>query len=298
VPPGPRALPAWVQRLQPIALALLGDRRVLRVRAVLDRFGLVGGGLLAAGIAFNTLFALIPLLLFVSGIIGLIVRDPATQAAVIDFVAGLAPPLAPLIEQALGGLAGASASVTIIGLVGAAWGATRLYASIELGIQAMFAGVKARSIVAKTVRRVAFIAVLAALIAAAIAVTTIGSVFGDRFATMGVLSIVISALLLALPYAIAATAVGAVYKVVPPIRPPTSATWLPALLAGIGIVLITQVFTIVAPLLIGANVLYGTLGTLFAALAWLNLISTVLLLGAAWVRVRMLSDDEVAATVV
>ena len=38
-------------------------------------------------------------------------------------------------------------------------------------------------------------------------------------------------------------------------------------------------FAIVAPLLIGANVLYGTLGTLFAALAWLNLLATVLLMG-------------------
>ncbi|HET9344574.1 MAG TPA: YihY/virulence factor BrkB family protein [Candidatus Limnocylindrales bacterium] len=287
-----------MQRLQPIALALLGDRRVLRVRAVLDRFGLVGGGLLAAGIAFNTLFALIPLALFVSGVIGLVVRDPAIQQAVIEFLAGLAPPLAPFIEQAVGGLAGASASVTIIGLIGAAWGATRLYASIELGIQAMFAGVKARSIVAKTFRRIAFVAVLAALIVAAIAVTTIGSIFGDRLATMGALSVVVSAVLIAVPYLIAAGVVGAIYRVVPPIRPPTAAVWLPALFTGIAIVLITQVFALVAPLLIGANALYGTLGTLFAALAWLNLISTVLLIGAAWVRVRMLSDDEVAATVI
>ena len=298
MPPGPSTLPAWVQRLQPVALALLGDRRVLRVRSVLTRFGYVGGGLLAAGIAFNTLFALIPLALFASGLIGLIVRDPATQQAVIEFLAGLAPPLAPFIESAVGGLAGASASVTIIGLIGAAWGATRLYASIELGIQAMFAGVKARSMVAKTLRRIAFVAVLAALIGVAIAVTTIGSIFGGRLASMGVLSFVVSVIVIALPYAIAATAIGAIYKVVPPVRPPTSAVWLPALLTGIAIVLITQVFAIVAPLMIGANVLYGTLGTLFVALAWLNLLATVLLLGAAWVRVRMLSDDEVAATVV
>jgi uncharacterized BrkB/YihY/UPF0761 family membrane protein len=34
----------------------------------------------------------------------------------------------------------------------------------------------------------------------------------------------------------------------------------------------------------------------FVALAWLNLIAIVLLIGAAWVRVRMLSDEEVVAT--
>ena len=45
-----------------------------------------------------------------------------------------------------------------------------------------------------------------------------------------------------------------------------------------------------------ANPFYGTLGTVFVALAWLNLISMILLIGAAWVRVRMLSDEEIAAS--
>ena len=151
---------------------------MLRARAVLDRFGYVGGGLLAAGIAFNTLFALIPLALFASGLIGLVVRDPATQQAVIDFLAGLAPPLAPFIESAVGGLAGASASVTIIGLIGAAGAPRASTRRSSSGSRQMFAGVKARSMVAKTLRRVGVRAVLAALIGVAIAVTTIGSIFG------------------------------------------------------------------------------------------------------------------------
>jgi hypothetical protein len=58
-----------------------------------------------------------------------------------------------------------------------------LYASIELGVQAMFSGVKARDIVAKTLRRAAFILVVAAIIAAAIAVTTVGSLLGAPLRT-------------------------------------------------------------------------------------------------------------------
>jgi uncharacterized BrkB/YihY/UPF0761 family membrane protein len=46
---------------------------------------------------------------------------------------------------------------------------------------------------------------------------------------------------------------------------------------------ITQVFTLIAPRLVSANPFYGTLGTVFVALAWLNLISMILLVGAAWV---------------
>ena len=289
-------MPAWLKRLEPIALQLLGDRRVVRVRAVFDRYGRNGGGLLAAGIAFNTLFAVIPLAIFASGIIGLIVRDPAAQQQIADFLAGLAPPLAAFLDQTVGNLAAASASLTIIGLIGAAWGATRLYASIELGVQAMFRGVKARDIVAKTLRRAAFILVIAALVAAAILVSTLGTIVGNTSPTTGLLAIVESVTLFALPYALAIVAIAVIYEFVPPVRPPLGAVAPPSAAAGLVIVAVTQLVALIAPRLIGANAVYGTLGTVFVALGWLNLISSVLLIGAAWVRVRMLSDDEVAAS--
>jgi membrane protein len=289
-------MPAWLMRLEPIARQLLGDRRVIRVRAVIDRYGRYGGGLLAAGIAFNVLFALIPLAIFASGVIGILVKDPASQQAIADFLTGLAPPIAALLDEALGGLAGASTSLTIIGLVGAAWGATRLYASIELGVQTMFIGVKARNIVAKTLRRAAFIVLIAAFVAAAIVVATFSSIIQARLSGSGLIAALQSIGLIAVPYALAVVAIGAIYRFVPPIRPPFSAVGPPALAAGIAIVAMTQIFTLLAPRLVGANAFYGTLGTVFVALAWLNLIAIVLLIGAAWVRVRMLSDEEVVAT--
>jgi membrane protein len=292
-------MPAWLRRFEPIARQLLGDRRVVRVRAVLDRYGHSGGGLLAAGIAFNTLFALIPLAIFASGVIGLLVRDPSSQESIAEFLAGLAPPLAAFLDETVGNLAAASASLTIIGLVGAAWGATRLYASIELGVQAMFSDVKARDIVAKTLRRAAFILVVAAIVAAAIVASTLSAVLGEATSSAtGVIAVLQSVVLFVIPYAVAVLAIGAIYRFVPPIRPPLMSVAPPAIAAGIAIVVLTQVFALVAPRLIGANAVYGTLGTVFVALGWLNLIASILLVGAAWVRVRMLSDDEVAASLV
>ena len=157
-----------MQRLLSMVQPLFGNRRVIRARLVLDRFDVTGGGLLAAGIAFNALFAIIPLAIFASGVIGILVKDPTSQEAITHFLTGLAPPLASFLDTAIGDLANASTSLTIIGLIGAAWGTTRLYASVELGIQAMFTGVKARSLVAKTLRRAVFIVVIAGLIAASI----------------------------------------------------------------------------------------------------------------------------------
>ena len=253
-PPGPSGTPAWVQRLLSMVQPLFGNRRVIRARLVLDRFDVTGGGLLAAGIAFNALFAIIPLAIFASGVIGILVKDPTSQEAITDFLTGLAPPLASFLDTAIGDLANASTSLTIIGLIGAAWGTTRLYASVELGIQAMFTGVKARSLVAKTLRRAVFIVVIAGLIAASIVAATVGSVVLDRATTTGVRGggpVGASCSRCRTPSP--SWPILVVYLVVPPVRPPRSALWPPAIGVGVLSVAITQVFTIVAPRLVGGE---------------------------------------------
>jgi uncharacterized BrkB/YihY/UPF0761 family membrane protein len=51
------------------------------------------------------------------------------------------------------------------------------------------------------------------------------------------------------------------------------------------------VFVFVAPRVFGANLVYGTLGAILIGLAWLDLVFTVVLLGAAWVRERTTSAE-------
>ena len=60
----------------------------------------------------------------------------------------------------------------------------------------------------------------------------------------------------------------------------------PAIVAGLGIYLLAQVFLFVAPRIVGVAALVGPLATAFIALAWLSFSFQILLLGAAWVRVR------------
>ena len=95
-----------------------------------------------------------------------------------------------------------------------------------------------------------------------------------------------------LPFVTALGVVGValVYRVVPPRAPSWRAIWLPALLAGVGITVLSQLFLFVAPRLIGTALIAGSLATAFVALAWLSFTFQVLLLGAAWARVR---DDRV-----
>ena len=78
-----------------------------------------------------------------------------------------------------------------------------------------------------------------------------------------------------------------IYRLVPAVRVPWSAAALPALLTGIGLAALTQLFAYIAPRVIGAAAVYGTFVAIFAAMIWLATGFQILLLGAAWVSVRM-----------
>jgi membrane protein len=264
-------------------------------RAVIDRFNAAGGDLLAAGIAYNTLFAIIPMALFGSAILGFFVNDPATLAKVRDALTDWAPPLSGVVDEILGGLATASTSLSIIGFVLSIWGATRLFASLETGIGAMYSGAPRRGFVVSTLRRFASVVVIAGVIIAAFLATSVASFVSELgVADVGGIRGVLLGLLLVLPAVFSSLALVFVYQLVPPVRPPLSAALVPAVAIGTGLVLLTRVFAAVAPRALGANFVYGTLGAIFVALTWLGLTYSLILIGAAWVRERMLAAESTA----
>lgn len=285
-----------MERLQKLALPIFGSGRVVKARAVFDRYNAHGGGLLAAGIAYNTLFAIIPLALFGGGVLGFFVTDPAGLANVKAVLVEWAPPLANVVDEILGGLATASPSLSIIGLVGMAWGATRLFSSLEMGIGAMFAEAPQRGIVSRTLRRVASVLVVAGIVVAVFLSTSVASfvselgLIGGDAAGVGVV-----VLLLVLPMVVSSLALAIVYRVLPPVRPRLSAFLMPAVTIGVGLVILTRLFAVIAPRALGANFVYGTLGAIFVALAWLGLAYSMILIGAAWTRERMLAVEPTAS---
>jgi uncharacterized BrkB/YihY/UPF0761 family membrane protein len=70
---------------------------------------------------------------------------------------------------------------------------------------------------------------------------------------------------------------------------------LPALVVGIALMLLTQLFSLIAPRLIGVASVYGTFVAIFAAMVWLSTGFQILLLGAAWVADRVNVSVAVAA---
>jgi membrane protein len=293
VPPGRTPPPAWVERLQALALPIFGSRRVVRARAVLDRFNAGGGGLLAAGIAYNTLFALIPLLWFAGGLIGFAAGDAGSLDSLRDALTDWVPPLSGVVDELLGSLASASPSLSIIGFIGLAWGSTRLFASLEMGIEAMFADVPRRGLVSRTIRRVLSIAVIAGVVTVAIVANSVASVVSEIMVAGGdVTAYVASVVVLALPVVFTAIALASIYRLLPPIGPGVDAYRRPTLVIALALTALTRLFALFAPRILGANFVYGTLGAIFVALAWLGLTYSLILVGAAWVRERMLAETE------
>jgi membrane protein len=279
----------------PAALERLLDRPAVGViREVMEIYGHAPGGLLANGLAFATLFAVVPIALVTLGVAGLLVKDPAVQQQLATALSSLVPPLQELIQAALVAMAQGAAVTSIIGVVGLIWTVSQFYVTLDVAFARVFTERPERDVFRRTAR--GFVSV-AGLVGIIVALIVGGSLAAAAEAFLPNSSPALAALGRVLASVPAVTAIGVaviaiVYRVVPARDPSWKAIWLPAVVAGIGIVALSQLFLFVAPRLIGAALLAGSLATAFIALAWLSFTFQVLLLGAAWVRVR---DDRFVA---
>ena len=282
--------------MQPAAILerFLDRPRVVELRTVLDAYGRAPGGLLANGLAFAALFAAFPVALVTLGVAGWLVDDPTIQAQLAQAIRTLVPPLSDLVDQALLTLSDGAAITSAVGLVGLVWTVSQFYGTLDVAFSRIFADRQERDVLRRTAR--GFVSV-AGLVGVVVALIIGGSLAAAAEVLLPASSIALSGLgrvLGSLPVvtAVGVLAVAIVYRVVPPRAPTAMAIWLPALIAGVAIVALSQLFLFVAPRLIGAALVTGSLATAFIALAWLSITFQILLVGAAWVRVR---DDGAQA---
>ncbi len=268
--------------------AVLDQPAVATARRVLDRYGAAGGGLLAGGLAYAALFAIVPAVLLLAGVVGLFVADPVERARFVDVLVGVLPPLRDLIQVVLDEAARTAGPVSIIGAVVLLWGTSRFAVAFQDAIARVMGGDRTRGVLA---RNLGALGAVALLIAAIVASTLVSGVlaFLEAAVAAGVLQVFSGALSIGLGVVPVVATVGAmilVYKIVPTPAPPWRAVVIPGFAAGLALTVVARVFAFVAPRLIGAAALVGTLATAFAALAWLALSFQAILIGAVWVRDR------------
>jgi membrane protein len=279
-PPGPPR-PSLKQRIgarvEPIVAAILGVPRIAMAHRVWDRYSASSGPLLARGLAYTTLFTLVPALLLIASVAGLLVADPATRVRIAGYLAAQFPPLKDVLNGALDtALAHAGAFSLISGAV-LAWSASGLVRDLDdaLGILFREAGI-ARSLL-RTGGEVLVVAIAVVGIGLTVALATIPGPLSElsglgRLRVTAVLPLVV--------------AFGLAFRFLPRSRPGWRDAIVPAVWVGLASSALTGAFSVVAPVLFGSAELYGAFAGIFVGLVWLSYVTQLFLVGAAWVAVR------------
>ena len=265
-----------------LAKRVTGNRYIAFLLAIIEIANEAGASLFAAALAFGTLFAVIPLLLLLSGVIGWLVDDPVQRQLLVDQLVGIFPPLAGAFASSLEGAVAQRGALSVIGVVGLLWGASAYYGGLDEVMRRLFSGGGVRSELSRRIRGGITIVVLIALIGGTVSLSGIwvaldqlvGGLFFWRY------------LAPTIALAVMVLVVLAVYCLVPTAPPSLRAALPPALVAGLSIGILTDLFSLLAPWLIGGMSGFGVIATVFGALVWLNFSYQILLFGAAWARVR------------
>ena len=274
----------WTAR----AAAIVGWGPVVEARRVLDRYDAAGGALVAGGLAYSALFALVPTVLLLLGVGGAFAGQGPGRDQFVRTIAEVLPPLSGLIQTALDQLGRDSAPISIVAVVGMVWGTSRFSVSLEAAFARIFDEFPRRGWVRQTALGLGSVLVLVVAVVLGAALPGIAS-FLQQAVAVGAIPVVrtlsIAVLRLAAPVA-TMIALVVLYRIVPSRRPGWRSIVPPAIIVALVLTVLTQLFVFAAPRFIGAAAVLGTVATVFAALAWLGLTFQAILVGAAWVRER------------
>ncbi|HVB37763.1 MAG TPA: YihY/virulence factor BrkB family protein [Vicinamibacterales bacterium] len=286
----------------PPRVAALVDRirewpPAVRLQRVMDSYNAAGGGLLAEGLAYSALFGVTTGLLFAVGLMGFIVTDVATrERLVVEFTAPL-PAIAPLVRDGLLVVSQHAGALSIIGLVGLGWGSSHFYGALDAAFARIFLLAPARGALDRIARGLVSVALLVTAVVAGVALGGIQNLVGqeipaDSTGNLARLVNVVGFPILAVLLTILGVAV--TYRVLPNTHVPLRTLGPPAVVTGIVLALLTELFVFLATRLIGSLAVFGSFAAGFAALAWLSIGFQVMLIGAAWTRVRLWRDEPSA----
>jgi membrane protein len=278
-------LVGWVTALPPV-------RHVLILMTIYDS---AGGRLMAGGLAYGALVAVLTGLLFAFAILGYFVPAEADRQRLVGGLTGTLAPLAPMAKEGLANVAAHAGAFSIVGLAGLAWGASQFYGSLDEAIARIFVCAPARGTFDRILRGFVSVLLLVGGILSGVALAAAQSVVhsaipdGPQGEPARLASDIGFPLVTA---AVVIVAVGILYRVVPNMQVPFSALALPTLFAGLILTVLTELFVFIAPRLAGALSVFGGFAAVFAALAWLSIAFQVLLLGAAWTRLRLKDPQD------
>jgi membrane protein len=253
------------------------------ILCVSDRFGAIGGGPLSSSIALATFVSLFPLLLVIIAVVGFVSSNDADFAVDLVEQLGLSGSAADTVTDALETAEGSRQAASIVGLLGLLWSGLGVVGSLQTALNAVWQ-VKGRGLVDRLValRWLLGAGVLFLLTAA------LGPLLALAPGPAKPLTILLGLALTTVLFIWTYTSLGN-----------SNVSWrtnLPgAVLVAVGFEILKAVGSVYIPRAVSSSsALYGSLGVVFATLAWLLLYGRLIVYGAV---VNVLRHESTAGTV-
>lgn len=286
-PPGPKTTAPPAE--QPKAVDNGWQARIARLPVigvawrVNKRFGELKGNNLAAAITFQSFLSLFPLLLVVVAAVGFVASGDATVGPRIISKLGLTGDAASTINDAIKTAASSPKVAGPIGLAGLLWSGLGLVNALQYGLDQVWQ-VEERGIKDKAFGALWLLGAAALFVAGAGVTALLNFLPG----VLAPLAIVIGLLV---NFALWVWT----FRVLPNRRLPWAAVFPGAIVAAIGMEVLKVVGGVYLPRTIASSsALYGSIGVVFAVLAWLLLFSRLMLYSAVFNVIRW---EERAGTV-
>ena len=215
-------------------------------------------------------------------------NDPTVRARVAQALVDAFPPIKDLIDESLNAITAGAALTSILGVLGLVWTVSQLYGALDLAFARIFSGDPERDIIRRTARGLLVVGILVIVIVGFIVLTALTSAYEAMSPGNDLVPTAITSFVGSTPFLIAGSmaSVLVVYRALPPRAPHWRSAVPPAIVVGLALFVLSQIFTFLVPRLVGVAALAGSLASAFIALAWLSFGFQALLYGAAWVRVR------------
>jgi membrane protein len=243
---------------------------------VLSAYGASQASNYAAALAFAGFLAMFPMILGALSIVGLLIRDPATEARFLNLIVQMFPNTAQ--QQLLDALTGVKQSAGWMGIVslgGLIWSASGIFSTMEFALTQVF-GTKQRGLLRQKAMGLVMMLLLVAAIAATVAANSIVNLFPMAWLVSLVIGGVVMVTMLVLLYRFVPNRTFRLKDVLPG-----------AILAGVLIEVLTLAFPFYQRISHGFNSYGAQFGLFFLIATWLYLLSQVLLLGAVYNRFRL-----------
>jgi len=252
---------------------------------VITAFGESQASNYAAALAFAAFLAMFPMMLGALSIIGLAIRDPATEVRFQSFILQMFPGDAqPELQQAIRGVRQSAGWLALVSLGGLVWSASGIFATMEFALTQIF-GTKQRDMLRQKLMGFVMMMLLVVALGITVAANAGAGYLAGYIPYAWVLSFLIGA-------AVMVVLLVLLYRFVPN-RTFTLGEVLPgALLAGVLIEVLSLAFPLYTRIAGSFNTYGAQFGLFFLLATWLYLLSEVLLLGAVYNRFRLGQPDQ------